>query len=173
MTEIDSRLLEGLRALAAESPCEAPRHVEARLLAEFRGRSRARLRNRWLAVAGGAIAAGIAVLVWMKPVPAKLASAPPQEHKGVASQAAPVQPQTTVSPSGQAQAGEVAEDFYRLPDADILPPLDSAVIVRVQLPISSLVAMGVPVDEDRANESIQADLLLGQDGLARGVRFLN
>jgi len=30
----------------------------------------------------------------------------------------------------------------------------------------------LPVSDDRAAESIQADMLLGQDGLARGVRFV-
>ena len=50
--------------------------------------------------------------------------------------------------------------------------MESATIVRVQLPMSSLRLMGLPVNEDRAAEAIQADMLLGQDGLARGVRFV-
>ena len=106
------------------------------------------------------------MFVSMRPAPA-----PTQVHKALVSQSAPAE--RAVSPSDETAAGEVAESFYRLPDADILPPLDSAVIVRVQLPLSSLAAMGVPVDEDRASESVQADLLLGQDGLARGVRLIN
>jgi hypothetical protein len=32
--------------------------------------------------------------------------------------------------------------------------------------------MGVPVGEERADAAVQADLLLGQDGLARGVRLV-
>jgi hypothetical protein len=178
MSEIDLKVLEGLRALAANSPEQARAHVEERLLSEFRRRSRARLRNRWLAVAGGAIAAGIAVFIWMRLAPAKLpseplASVPSQVHKALVSRPAPPPRKIAVSPSGQTPAVEVAMNFYRLPDADILPPLDSAVIVRVRLPISSLRLMGVAVNEDRASESVQADLLLGQDGLARGVRFIN
>jgi hypothetical protein len=31
--------------------------------------------------------------------------------------------------------------------------------------------MGFPVDEERADGAVQAELLLGQDGLARGVRL--
>jgi hypothetical protein len=31
--------------------------------------------------------------------------------------------------------------------------------------------MGVPLDEERADTDDQAELLLGQDGLARGVRL--
>jgi hypothetical protein len=44
-------------------------------------------------------------------------------------------------------------------------------VVRVQLPVSSLQLMGVPLDEERADTSVQAEFLLGQDGLARGVRL--
>jgi hypothetical protein len=50
--------------------------------------------------------------------------------------------------------------------------MESATIVRVQLPMSSLRLMGLPISEDRAAEFVQADMLLGQDGLARGVRFV-
>jgi hypothetical protein len=45
-------------------------------------------------------------------------------------------------------------------------------VVRVQLPVSSLQLMGVPVNEESADLSVQADLLLGQDGLARAVRLV-
>jgi len=166
MNHAESKVVEGLQALAADSPRQAPAHVEARLLGEFRSRSRARLRNRWLVFSGGAIAAGIVMFVSLRPAPA-----PTELHKAPVSQSAPAE--LAVAPGDDTATGEVAENFYRLPDADILPPLDSAVIVRVQLPLSSLAAMGVPVDEDRASESVQADLLLGQDGLARGVRFID
>jgi hypothetical protein len=49
--------------------------------------------------------------------------------------------------------------------------MENAMVVRVQLPVSSLRLMGVPVSEERADASVQAELLLGQDGLARGVRI--
>ena len=62
--------------------------------------------------------------------------------------------------------------FYALPDSDALPPLENATVVRVQLPLSSLRLIGFPINEDRAAERIQADVLLGQDGLARGVRLV-
>ena len=61
--------------------------------------------------------------------------------------------------------------FYPLPEAEALPAVENAMVVRVQLPVSSLQLMGVPVGEERADASVQADLLLGQDGLARGVRL--
>jgi hypothetical protein len=45
-------------------------------------------------------------------------------------------------------------------------------VVRVQLPMSSLRLMGLPVSEDFSGDAVQADVLLGQDGLARGVRLV-
>jgi hypothetical protein len=65
-----------------------------------------------------------------------------------------------------------ASSFYPLPQAESLPEVDNAMVVRVQLPVSSLQLMGVPISEDRGDTSVQADVLLGQDGLARGVRLV-
>jgi hypothetical protein len=35
-----------------------------------------------------------------------------------------------------------------------------------------MVALGFEVPEDRAEESVEADVMLGADGVARAVRFL-
>jgi len=149
----EPELLQGLRALAAESPQEAPPRVEERLVAELRRRSRARRRNFRLAGASGAIAAGLAVLLWMHPAASKLVA-------------------TRAAIAEDAAFTELADGFYPLPDADALSPLETAMVVRVELPMSSLRLMGVPVNGASAAELIQADVLLGQDGLARGVRFV-
>jgi hypothetical protein len=156
MNEIDQKLLEGLRELAHDGPREAPVPVEQRLLGELRRRSRARRRNRWLGLGTAAIAAGLA-LTMIRPGLV-------QRGQSVA--------QSAVSAETPAQSDEVALNFYPLPDSDGLPPLESATIVRVQLPMSSLRLMGLPVSEDGAADFVEADMLLGQDGLARGVRFV-
>src|SRR5271166_3346167 len=70
MNDNDSKLLRGLRALAADGPREAPVCVEERLLGELRRRSQARRRNRWLGVAPAAIAAGVLVMLWVRTEPA-------------------------------------------------------------------------------------------------------
>ena len=44
-------------------------------------------------------------------------------------------------------------------------------MVRVEVPVSTLIAWGLPITAENANQSVQADLLLGQDGLARAIRF--
>ena len=67
---------------------------------------------------------------------------------------------------------EVATQFFDLPFSDAALPLDQATVIRVELPRSALELAGLPVDEDRRNQRIRADLVLGADGLARAIRFV-
>ena len=148
----ERELLEGLRAVGSEGPRQAPARVEERLLIEFRRRSRLRrMRTLMSAASIGAIAAAIAVLVWIGP-PSHNPSAPP--------------------PDATMMADETAAGFYPLPDADALPPVESAMVVRVQMPMASLELIGFPINQDRASERVEAEVVLGQDGLARGVRLV-
>jgi len=45
-------------------------------------------------------------------------------------------------------------------------------MVRVELPHSALATFGLPVNMDRANERVKADVLFGVDGLAHAIRFV-
>jgi hypothetical protein len=45
-------------------------------------------------------------------------------------------------------------------------------MVRVELPRSAMVSFGLPVHMDRVNEKVKADVLLGVDGLAQAIRFV-
>jgi hypothetical protein len=148
-------LLEALRALAADGPREAPRHVEEQLKTQFRRHSRRRNLAAWTPALSVAVAAGIALLLWIE-------SARPKPAPIPAAVAASVAP---------ALEEEADASFYPLPEAEALPALENAMVVRVHLPVSSLQLMGVPVGEERADASVEADLLLGQDGLARAVRL--
>lgn len=69
-------------------------------------------------------------------------------------------------------AKEVVTPFFPLPFSDAALPLDQASVIRVDLPRSALELTGVPVEEDRRNERIRADLVVGADGLARAIRFI-
>jgi hypothetical protein len=151
--EDNRELLENLRALAADGPQAAPERVERRLRAEFRALSKRRRARVWASVAGvGAVAAGIALLGW--------ARVSPKPAVAAVHVAEPI-----------AAEEETDASFYPLPQAEALPAVENAMVVRVQLPVSSLRLMGFPVDEDAADAAVQAELLLGQDGLARGVRL--
>lgn len=67
---------------------------------------------------------------------------------------------------------EVVTPFFTLPFSDAALPLDQATVIRVDLPRSALELAGLPVNEDRRNERVHADLVLGADGLARAIRFV-
>jgi hypothetical protein len=144
-------LLEGLRALSSDGPRHAPAYVEDRLLTEFRRRSKLRRARVWIsATSVGAVAATIAVLLWI----------------------GPLAPKHAASPADAPALAEETAGFYPLPDAEALPPVESAMVVRVQMPMASLELIGFPINQDRASDRVEAEVLLGQDGLARGVRLI-
>lgn len=150
----ENLLLEALRALGAEGPREAPAQVEERLVQEFRRVNRRRNLVTWVPVLSAAAAVAMALLLWM--------------HRD--------QTEPSVAAPAQAAAPVIEEEadasFYPLPEAEALPALENAMVIRVQLPVSSLQLMGVPIANERADASVDADLLLGQDGLARAVRLV-
>lgn len=161
---------DDFKLLAQCEPRNAPPSVEKALLREFRKRKAVR---RW-SVAAAAIAAGLFAIriFWTAEPPA------PQV------QLARISPPATVQPVSRSAAvrhqrhqrhrnrPEVATSFYTLPGSSMLPPLDFGTLVRVELPRSALTLVGLPVNEDRALERVRADVLLGQDGEARAVRFI-
>ncbi len=154
--EDNRELLEDLRALALDGPAQAPDRVEWQLRAEFRMRARRRRAKVWASFGGmAAIAAGIALFAWVRETP-KPAAAP--------------QVIAAIPAAAEDEASDAS--FYPLPEAEALPAVENAMVVRVQMTVSSLRLMGFPVDEDGPDGAVQAELLLGQDGLARGVRLV-
>lgn len=63
--------------------------------------------------------------------------------------------------------------FVALPTAVGLPPLESGRVVRVALPAASLPAYGFDVAPTSADSLVEADLLVGQDDVARAIRFVS
>lgn len=67
---------------------------------------------------------------------------------------------------------EIATDFIPLRYMNAASLQDGGQIVRVELPRSALVNFGLPVNMDRYNEKVKADVLFGVDGLAHAIRFV-
>ncbi|HXU08672.1 MAG TPA: hypothetical protein VN743_06715, partial [Blastocatellia bacterium] len=67
---------------------------------------------------------------------------------------------------------EIATDFFPLVNREALTQLDSGQLVRVELPRSALMSFGLPMNMERAGERIKADVVVGDDGLARAIRFV-
>jgi hypothetical protein len=60
---------------------------------------------------------------------------------------------------------QLVQDFYhRL--------LGDGILVRVTVPPSTLRIAGIPVLDSQMNGSVEADVLIGEDGMARAIRFV-
>ena len=208
-------LTAGMGALAeSHAACEAPAHVELRLLAAFREQQRivapvsrarsARWRPRkWAAAAAVVVMIVIGASAWVKQrsiiqlLPASDAAksepaAPTSNEKPAVSTASPgVSPVSPVRGSRSINArrsfvasrakrapgvpettSEITTDFMPLSFAQS-PASDGLQLVRVELPRSTLVSFGLPVNSDRAGQPIKADVVLGHDGVARAIRFVH
>lgn len=71
-----------------------------------------------------------------------------------------------------AKDSEYATDFFPLAFGGDQKPMESGEVIRVQMPRSALIAFGLPVNVERADVPVKADLLVGEDGLARAIRFV-
>lgn len=169
----ERELAAGFRALAAQcQDLEAPRRVEARLVAAFRqsaGIRQRRLAQRWWVpvLAWGSAAAAVAcaalMLLWQHPY-APVSRVPPG-----AVQVAMV--------SGAEGEGETAEayagGFIPLPNTAEIAPNETVDLVRLEVPRSAMLALGLSVSAEQADETVEADVMLGADGVARAVRFVD
>jgi hypothetical protein len=110
--------------------------------------------------------------------PTSLASRRFQSRKHSTTQAQPrldVAKRATTQPSVSATTNEVKEittAFVPLGYGSALDLQDGGQMVRVELPRSALARFGLPMNMNRANEKIKADVLVGTDGLARAIRFV-
>ena len=146
--DADGTLNDALRALAGESSARrAPERVEAALLAEFRRRRARRRQTRWLGFAAAAALLLAVSLATLRP------GRPP------------------AAPAPQAAGRRVYTEFIPVVYGQPFRPEDGGRIVRVRMPRTTLVSFGLPVNQDRLDERIQADVLLGEDNLVRAVRF--
>lgn len=85
----------------------------------------------------------------------------------------PVPPRgAKVSAENRVTESEIATDFLPLTYGAQLAPLESGQVVRVAMPRSALISFGLPMNMERADESVKADVLLGADGVARAIRFV-
>lgn len=67
---------------------------------------------------------------------------------------------------------EIATDFLPVGYTSPMNLQDGGQVMRVELPRSALAGFGLPVNMDRVNERVKADVLVGPDGQARAIRFV-
>ena len=155
----------GFRAVAAGCRrMEAPPRVEARLRAAFRrqtGSESIAKSRRWIPVAtwAAAFAAMFALAAFLVRPRQPEAARPPVQRTV---ELAMLQPQADY------------DGFIPLPNsAGVAADEDDMNLVRVEVPRSAMIALGLDVSADRAQELVQADVLLGSNGIACAVRFVD
>jgi hypothetical protein len=70
------------------------------------------------------------------------------------------------------QPREIVTQFIPVIQGSEWIPLEGAQIVRVRMPRSNLIPLGININQERAGEAIQADVLVSNDGLARAIRLV-
>jgi anti-sigma factor RsiW len=66
-----------------------------------------------------------------------------------------------------------ADGFIALPYSDESLSGEGAVVMQVEVPRSAQALAGMPVSDGPADGRVKAEVLVGADGLARAIRFLN
>jgi hypothetical protein len=183
---VDAALLAAFRAQTAAAATSTVIPIQSRA-------------GRWSSWKLAAAAAGILLLISAMAVFWRSASShkPQQEKHAVlpAPGASPTSPKLAEPPVGRdkvavdqpesrpkrgrrrapvngSDEAEVVTRFFPLREGEDLTALESLQLVRVELPGSALSEVGLPVDPETVNEPVKADVVLGQDGLARAIRFV-
>jgi hypothetical protein len=170
--EGERQLTAALKAMAGAEPTSTrAAAIEAELLAAFAGQQAAATRQapaprtRSITPAVRAWLAAAAVLVLAVAAWQGIARWPSAEDTAARVEGAP---EARPVPAGGGQALQ----FVALPTAIGLPALESGHIVRVELPAADLPAYGFDVTPQPAAGAVQADVLVGQDGQPRAIRFV-
>ncbi|MCI0659532.1 MAG: hypothetical protein L0220_00505 [Acidobacteria bacterium] len=67
---------------------------------------------------------------------------------------------------------EITTDFMPVFFSADTQPMERGQLIRVQMPRSAMLKFGLPMNFERANVPVKADLLIGEDGLAQAIRFV-
>lgn len=173
----------GLQSMVEEwRKVEAPPRVEAGLIAAFRSQSVFRVRRSirhswwtpviaWASAAAAMIALAVVMMRGYQPHRATPENIAAPRHSAQSTL------QLAAAVPGEADSDDdssvLGEGFVRLPNAPRIEPNEDYNLVRVELPGSAMIAMGVSVSEDRAEETVLADVALASDGTARAVRLVS
>jgi hypothetical protein len=166
-------LTASLKEYAAEELPDGA-ELEGTVLAAFdRARSREQVRKRtWWISASVAAAAAVVLAIGLRPEPQsarielgnpKIAAAPPvvaTPTQAIAKRGVPV------------VVAQAADDqpFVTIPYTVPLAPEERAIVSRMSIPVTALIAAGFHVQVSDPGAEVEADVLVSQDGRARAIR---
>lgn len=143
----------------------------------------------WMAAAAALIAVAASIEVWrfqagvtvntVTKAPARQDIPAPPGSPHVSPPVVPVSPPSmpprhVASARGAGERRRIVKPagFVELPGAAGLPQFESGTIVRLELPVASLPAYGIEIPAAADERPVEADLLVGQDGLTRAIRLV-
>jgi hypothetical protein len=162
--ESHEALAARLSRLRDTAPPDPPPALEARLRASLAARRARRSRLR-LAGAGAGLLAAAALMVWLRPL---------RDEQGRQGQ----QPVATTPAAPAPKAGTATTATSPRPGRfrplgfDHQPETIFTHTARVELGAETAAYFGWPVAADVPRARVQAEVLYGEDGVARGLRFL-
>lgn len=142
MTENEVRLLMGLKLLAKNETRLPPAAMEAKLLRQIRP-----ARKRW----HGLLLAAAALVLLAVFARKEIWKAKPADTDASQTANAPLIP---------------------IPYAEPLYTAERTELVRVNIPVAQLLSWGFSASGADPNSRVNADVLMGEDGLARAVRVV-
>jgi hypothetical protein len=169
-------LAAGLHSMGEEwRQTEAPSRVETGLMAAFRSQAGYRVQRpfarswwtpvvAWASVAAATVALAVVLVRGYRPAPASPGT--------VAAPHRTVLPVLQMAAVEDDDASALGEGFVRLPNAPRIEPNEDYNVVRVEVPGSAMIEAGISLGEDRAAETVLADVALAADGTPRAVRLV-
>jgi hypothetical protein len=148
-------------------------HVEAALLQEFRKKHEApKIRKvRWQLALVGVAAMALLALGLMR---ARIALTPQQPVAINNPSATANEPYAVVNDPQLAELTDAEEGtaFVSLPYADDSASLEGGAVVRVTMPRSALISMGLPIS-GAAGDQIPAEVVVSEDGTPQAIRLIS
>lgn len=175
----EQSLTAGLSALAASEVRGPSVALEFALVQRLKPKPR--VAWQWATVAGFAAAAAVAAF-FLVPRPTVKQVQAERHPLPVVDVPAPAVVPTLVAASrvkprvrhvrNRPVPNDAPEEFIGIPYAAPLDPRERAELVRVNVPLTALTAWGMSIGGADPNLRVNADLVLGEDGLARAVRLV-
>jgi hypothetical protein len=170
-----------------------PLELESILLVEYDSHTRVRRRRMAKsafvrpAIITGAIAAALAGawFVMPRPAPRNTSYAEPRRSVSRLTDVTPVSPVSVKPKTRKAPVRRIrkssllpapaddTEPFVAIPYTIPLDPRERAAVVRMEMPVAALTAVGLRVAAPDASANAQADVIIGEDGRIRAIRLLS
>jgi hypothetical protein len=175
--ENQGSIRQGLKALADRETRGPSAAVEMALLREWKPAPRGN--HRKAAVFAGALAAGLACFLFLprahnqqvqsvKQQPPVTVENPVEIAPAVMS----TRPRRRAHRAPRPQPETASAEFFEVPFAAPLGPDERAQLLRVSMPVTTLTSWGFPMSAGDPDRVVNADVVVGENGLARAVRLI-